>query len=66
MLRVQKIIFVMLILAIVIANPTLVVTIVKSVLMDFLDSQPVKVCSDIFPYEIHRELISFFIELSDD
>lgn len=66
MLRVQKTIFVMLILAIVIANPTLVVTIVKSVLMDFLDSQPVKVCSDIFLYEIHRELISFFIELSDD
>ena len=43
MLRVQKTIFVMLILAIVIANPTLVVTIVKSVLMDFLDSQLVKV-----------------------
>ena len=43
MLRVQKTIFVMLVLAIVIANPTLVVTIVKSVLMDFLDSQLVKV-----------------------
>ena len=45
MLRVQKTIFVMLILDTVIANQTLVETTVKSVLMDFLDSQPAKVCS---------------------